>query len=124
MGVAAWAGFGWLWYLQITQHLPDQWRSEVGGIGILLVAFTVLTLAWVRWNRNIYRRRHRRVAPLVVPVSFAHDTQGRQIAAPLRLGQSAGEIVVSLDATRNVKRYELRGATVDAPRRSVAGGHG
>jgi len=85
-----------------------------------LALFTVLTLGWVRWNRNIYRRRHRRKAPLVQAVSFVQDTQGRTIVAPPELRERSGEIVVSLTGPElGVKRYIPRCAVEDEPPREL-----
>lgn len=116
VGGAAWLGFGWLWVVQITQHLPVEWKLELTGIAGTLAAFTVLTLGWVRWNRNIYRRRHRRTAALVQPVSFARDTLGRRITASADLHHRRGEIVISLAGSkRDVKCYTPGRAIDDKP---------
>lgn len=113
-GVASWVGFGWLWVLQVTQHLPSAWALELLGLVGTLLLFTGLTLGWVRWNRNIYRRRHRRTAALVKPVSVAEDTLGRRITASADPYLRRGEITISLvGSERDVKCYAFGGAVDD-----------
>ncbi|MDQ3630490.1 MAG: hypothetical protein M3417_04270 [Actinomycetota bacterium] len=122
-GGAAWVGFGWLWVLQITQHLPPEWEKELIGIAGTLAAFTVLTLGWVRWNRDIYRRRHRRTVALVQPVSFARDTLGRRITASADLRHRRGEIVISLTGSeRDVKCYTAGRAVEGEPAQQIGCG--
>ncbi len=106
-------------------------RDSVG-IVIALVVFSAWMLAWVRWNRNIYKRRHRRRHPLVQEVSFTHDTRGRRIVAPPGTLTRRGETVVWIDPSDEVKHYEsgasdelerdpLAAFARDARRRELAG---
>jgi len=121
VGGASWLGFGWLCVLQITQHLPGEWKMQLTGIAGTLVLFTGLTLGWVSWNRNIYRRRHRRTVAPVQPVSVARDTQGRRITASADHDRRRGEIVISLAGPAlDVKSYAF-GCALDGdslPQRS------
>ncbi len=104
-GAAGWAAFGWLWFSQVAVH-QEGWARDLYGIGGTLVAFTVLSLVWVRWNHSIYGRRHQRRAPMLALVLFAEDTVGRRISALPGLRRRAGEIIVSIDPADKVKHYD------------------
>jgi hypothetical protein len=90
--------------VQVTAH-QEGWALDLYGIGGTFLTFTMLSLVWVKWNRSIYGRRHRRRAATLVLVAFSHDTLGRRISALPGLRRRAGEIVVSIDPADNVKHY-------------------
>ncbi len=105
LGALSWVGFALLWMWQLEVYVPSTWLYSICLIAIILAAWIVLTICWVRWNRNIYARRHRRNTPVRQEVSFDQDTLGRPIKAPGGIRAAEGQIMVSVDGDGN-KRYE------------------
>lgn len=96
-GALGWIAFGGLWLWQLTSNVPDRWLEGVLLIAVILVAWTLFTICWVTWNRNIYRRRHRRGDPVVVEVEVDEDTLGRPVIGARKARDHAGQIVISVD---------------------------
>ena len=111
---AAVGGFGWLllallWLWQVeARHVPSAWPSVVALVGAGAVAFGVLCVVWLRWNRNIYRRRHRRRAAIVAEVQVTADALGRRIVG-LDERRHARHVIVDVDGSARVKHYRAAG---------------
>jgi hypothetical protein len=104
-GVAGWLLFAALWAWQALAGVPSDWRIAILAIGTGLAAAFALCLGWVRWNRGIYRRRHRRTEPIRRTVSFDRDALGRPIdAAPVDWLREAAIVEVEIDSD-DVKSY-------------------
>ena len=128
-GLLGWTVFVGLWVWQLEVYVPDQWLAGIVMIVAVLGAFAVATPAWVAWNRNIYRRRHRRTKPLVMEVAFDEDALGRRIVADPGVRTAPGRIVVEVDETGRAKTYRVaaRGREPEADDRAryrVAGDAG
>jgi hypothetical protein len=104
-GIASWIAFAVLAAWQLTGYVPPHLGLELELIGAWAAAMILFANLWVRWNRRIYRRRHRRTSAVEVDIAFAADALGRTIVAPKDLRDALGEIVVTVAA--GVKRYEL-----------------
>jgi hypothetical protein len=105
-GVAGWAGFAALWVWQIRVFVPHRWFDGVQLIAVLVAAFGLVTPVWVWWNRNIYRRRHRRTAPMVRPVQFERDSLGRRLVISSGVRLNPAEVIVTAGEDGASKRYE------------------
>ena len=105
LGGLSWIGFALLWLWQLEVYVPSTWLYSICLIAIILAVWIVFTIAWVRWNRNIYSRRHRRTSPVRQEVSFYEDTLGRPIKALGGIRAAEGQIIVSVDDDGN-KRYD------------------
>jgi hypothetical protein len=103
-GVAGWVVLVGVWAWQLAVHVPANWLGGVGLIFALLAAWVCFSIAWVEWNRSIYRRRHRRTRPIERELTFTHDALGRPVAAPAGLALLRGQLIVSVDA-EGVKRF-------------------
>ena len=105
LGLAAWAAFLSLWVWQIRDYLPAHWIGGLTMIGVGALVFATLTPLWVRWNRNIYRRRHSRRSPIVHHVAFETDRLGRDLVISPEVHLNPTRITVDLDQTTGTKRY-------------------
>lgn len=105
LGVLSWIGFGLLWMWQLEVYVPSTWLYSICLIAVILAGWIVFTVCWVRWNRNIYSRRHRRTAPVRKEVSFTQDSLGRPISAPGGIRAAEGQIIVDVDDD-GAKTYE------------------
>lgn len=104
-GAASWIALIVLCAWRFGSDAPAHAGSAVLAIGLTGIVFATLGVAWVAWNRNIYRRRHRRTSAIVTPVAFTHDTTGRQIAAAPGIQEASGTIVVDIDPESGRKTY-------------------
>ena len=98
LGGLSWIGFTLLWMWQLEVYVPSTWLYSICLIAIILAAWVVLTICWVRWNRNIYARRHRRTAPVRQEVAFDEDSLGRPIRASSGIRAAEGQIIVRVDS--------------------------
>jgi hypothetical protein len=105
-GVASWLGFAALWTWQILVNVPANWPVDVVVIAGTLALFGVLTPLWVGWNRNIYRRRHRRTTPISHEVDFTRDKLGRRIVA--ERGVALGRRIVPADTMIGANPRRIR----------------
>lgn len=105
IGALGWVIFAGLWVWQLEVFVPSNWLAGLKALGVMLIVFALATPAWVAWNRNIYRRRHRRTTALVREVDFERDALGRTIAADPGVRTASGEIVVEVDGDDRTKRY-------------------
>lgn len=104
LGGAGWSLLGLLWLWQSnTRYIPGDWAIVVAATGAGGLALAALSVAWVRWNQGIYRRRHRRLTPLIAEVQFETDAVGRPIVATPE-AVDGSRIVIRIDAA-GVKRY-------------------
>ena len=114
-GVMGWIGFAALAVWQLGFFAPRNAGAGLAALAACGAALTCVGIGWVRWNRSIYRRRHRRTAPIVVNVGFSHDTLGRPIAAPPGLLEAPGQIFVAVDTATGVKSYRRHRTPAVAP---------
>lgn len=115
LGALSWIGFGALWMWQLEVYVPSTWLYSITLIAIILAAWIAFTVCWVRWNRNIYARRHRRTTPVRQEVSFTEDSLGRPIVAPGGIRAADGQIIVSVDED-GAKRYDPARRPLRLPR--------
>lgn len=95
-------GLLWAWQAE-THDIPANWAIVVAATGAGGIALAALSVAWVRWNQDIYRRRHRRLTPLVADVQFELDAVGRHVVAASDV-LAGSRIVIRIDEA-GVKRY-------------------
>lgn len=105
LGAVSWIGFVLLWMWQLEVYVPSTWLYSICLIAVILAAWVVFTICWVRWNRNIYARRHRRTAPVRQEVAFDEDSLGRPISAASGIRAAEGQIIVSVDEA-GAKTYQ------------------
>ncbi|HWI06493.1 MAG TPA: hypothetical protein VNT54_03125 [Solirubrobacteraceae bacterium] len=116
-GVLGWAGFAALAVWQLGFFVPPQAGDRLAALALCGAALTCIGIGWIRWNRSIYRRRHRRSSPIVMNVDFSHDSLGRPIVAPPGVSEAHGQVFVSVDADNAIKSYRRRRTPVAAPER-------
>jgi hypothetical protein len=104
-GVVGWAVFVVLAGWQLGSYAPRGVSGDLVALAACGAAFTVIGLAWVRWNQSIYRRRHRRTSALVKHVDFSHDALGRRIAAAPGIREATGWICISIEPGSGRKSY-------------------
>jgi multisubunit Na+/H+ antiporter MnhE subunit len=105
VGAGSWLGFAGLWVWQLNVSVPPQWPIALAALAGILVAYSVAVPAWVRWNRSIYRRRHRRTSSVEVPMDFSHDRLGRTVALAPELDLDPSTIVVTVSEDDATKLY-------------------
>jgi hypothetical protein len=115
IGVCAWGAFAALWAWQLNGYLPNQWLDGLFLIAFALVAYAVATPLWVMWNRNIYRRRHNRLAPTICQVSFTTDRLGRQLVIAPAIGRNSNRITIDLDEANGAKHYAAPDPEAEPP---------
>ena len=101
---AGWVGLAALWVWQLRLGVPGRW---VDGPTFVLVVFVIwigLLRSWVGWSRSIYRRRHRRTSPVILPVDFIEDSLGRRVRA--QPGTRTAHTVTVSVTLPGVKVYE------------------
>jgi hypothetical protein len=105
VGGAGWLSLGGLWVWQIRDgHVPADWLPVVSVIAAGAVIFAAASVAWIKWNRNIYGRRHNRLTPIVAGVQFEIDAVGRTIVASDE-DRKADYVVVRIDSAAAEKHY-------------------
>jgi hypothetical protein len=105
VGAAGWLLLGVLWIWQIhAGHVPTNWLPVVSVIAGGGVTFATASVGWIRWNRNIYSRRHNRLTPIVAGIQFEFDAVGRTIVASDE-GRQANHVVVRIDPAAAEKHY-------------------
>jgi hypothetical protein len=105
VGVAGWLLLAGLWVWQVhAGHVPPNWLPVVSVIAGGALTFATASVAWIKWNRNIYSRRHNRLTPIVTDIQFEVDALGRTIVASNE-GRQANHIVVVIDPTADEKHY-------------------
>lgn len=109
VGAGSWLGFAGLWVWQLNVSVPPNWPIALAGLAGVFGAYAVLVPAWVRWNRSIYRRRHRRTSSVQVPVDFGHDMMGRTVAVAPELDLDPPTIVVTVSEDDSTKLYRAEG---------------
>ncbi len=97
----------WLWQFE-ARHVPSTWPSVVALVGAGALAFGAFCVVWLRWNRSIYRRRHRRRAAVVADVQVTADALGRRIVG-LDERRHARHVIVDVDGSARVKHYRAAG---------------
>jgi hypothetical protein len=103
-GGAGWVLLGLLWLWQFeSRAIPRDWALVITAAAGGWLALAALSMIWVRWNQDIYRRRHRRRTPLIAPVQFETDAVGRRIVAAD--GLDGSRIVIRIDRAAALKRY-------------------
>jgi hypothetical protein len=115
VGLAGWVVLAGLWVWQLKVHVPANWLGGVELILALLAVWVCFSIAWVEWNRSIYRRRHRRTRPIERELDFTRDSLGRPVIASPGLASARGQLIVSVDA-EGVKRYRLASEPVGEQR--------
>jgi hypothetical protein len=105
VGAGSWLGFAGLWIWQLNVSVPPQWPLAIAAIVGVFLAYALLVPAWVHWNRSIYRRRHRRTAPVQLPVDFGHDRLGRTVAIAPEVELDPSTVVVTVSADDSTKLY-------------------
>jgi hypothetical protein len=108
-GAGSWLGFAGLWVWQLDVSVPPGWPWAIAALAVVLGAYAVMVPAWVRWNRAIYRRRHRRTSPVQIPVDFSHDMMGRTVAVAPELALYPPMIVVTVSEDDSTKLYRAGG---------------
>jgi hypothetical protein len=104
-GAAGWLLLGGLWIWQIRAgHVPTDWLPVVSVIVGGAVTFATASVGWIKWNRNIYGRRHNRLTPVASGIQFEVDAVGRTIVA-CDEGRQANHVVVRIDAAAAEKHY-------------------
>lgn len=102
-GIGAWALFAgsWVWVLRSQHHSASSDFLLLPGA---VVVTLVLTVAWQRHNRALYRRKGARRAVVEVAEPWTHDRLGRrlQFRGDVR---GAAEVVVHVDA-HGTKTYQ------------------
>lgn len=108
LGALSWIGFALLWVWQLEVYVPSTWMYSICLIAIILAAWIVFTIAWVKWNRNIYARRHRRTTPVRMEVEMAEDSLGRPIVASGGIRAAEGQIFIDVDESDRKRYYRPR----------------
>ena len=108
LGAGSWVAFALIWRWHLVTDVPEDLPRTLLTIGGFLAAFCLATPAWVAWNRNIYKRRHRRTSAIVRPVAFERDWTGRRVVPVRGARHHVGEVVVDLATAGGleVKTYE------------------
>ena len=106
-GAAGWAIFAALWVWQLKVYVPAHWLGGILLLVAIAAAYSLLTPGWVWWNRNIYRRRHRRRSALEREVAMDRDTLGRRLLIAPEVLLNPAVVRVTVDADGTVKRYDV-----------------
>jgi hypothetical protein len=109
VGAGSWLGFAALWAWQLDVNVPPNWPVALAALAAVLAGYAVLVPAWVRWNRAIYRRRHRRTTSVQVPVDFRQDMMGRTVSVAPELDLDPATIVVTVSEDDSTKLYRAGG---------------
>jgi hypothetical protein len=105
VGVLSWAVFAVAWWLVLRRD-PSSWLPDLAVPVVSLVVVTVLTLAWVRHNLGIYRRKGPRRGLPAVDAPWTHDSIGRPLVLPQ---EALTARFVTVDVVDGLKAYEVRG---------------
>jgi hypothetical protein len=96
-----WAGFAWMWWLVAAQ--PWDVQRLVWLIAGSVVLLPLATAAWVRHNREIFRRKGERRSVADVDPGYARDWHGRAVMADWAALATARHVLVTVDGA--CKRY-------------------
>jgi hypothetical protein len=96
-----WAGFGWMWWLVAAQ--PWDVQRLVWLIAGSVVVLPLATAAWVRHNREIFRRKGERRGVAAADLAYRNDWHGRVVQADWAALATARHVLVTVDGT--TKRY-------------------
>jgi hypothetical protein len=99
--IGGWAGFGWMWWLVAGQ--PWDVQRLVWLIAGSLVVLPLATAAWVRHNREIFRRKGERRSVASADLGYSRDWHGRAIQADWAALAGARHVLVAVDG--DLKRY-------------------
>jgi hypothetical protein len=96
---AGWVGFGWAWYVVFYKRTPQQTLEGVIALAIFLLFVVVVTLAWMRHNIVLHRRKGpRSIIPLVTE-DWSHDRIGRPVSADWAAVKEAELVIVEVTAS-------------------------
>lgn len=109
MTLAAWAGFAWAWYVVFYKRTPEQTLRGLLALGIFVVFVLVVTLAWMRHNVALSRRKTPRTQVPHVVEDYGRDHFGRTVRADWASVRVAP--VVSIDYDAETKSYTTGEAT-------------
>jgi hypothetical protein len=104
LGVLSWVVFGVAWWAVLRQD-PRSWLRDLAVPLVALLVVTALTLAWVRHNLGIYRRKGPRRGLPAIAADWTHDSIGRPLLLPA--GLDAARVVV-VDVVDGRKTYEAQ----------------
>lgn len=98
VAVAGWVIFGWLWWRALEYGpTPTHLRGTVIVLLIDLV-IVVVTVMWIVWNKDIYRRKGPRTTVPAVEFAYAVDALGTPVDIRVPLGQGERFIVIDKSA--------------------------
>ena len=109
IGAAGWIGFGWAWYVVFYKRTPDQTLRGLLALLIFLVFVVVITLAWMRHNVALSRRKTPRTQVPYVKEDYSRDHFGRAVHAEWAAVREAGMVTIDYDDAS--KTYVTGGAS-------------
>ena len=110
--LAGWVALAALWAWQLRLGVPSRWLDGPTVLLAVLVGWIGFLRCWVGWSRSIYRRRHRRITPLSLPVDFSQDSLGRKVTLePHTVAAHKVEILVSRPGVKAYEPVETRSET-------------
>jgi hypothetical protein len=97
-----WSLFVWGWY----DVLGQPWDTTALRWLVLgsLVVLPAMTAAWIFHNVGIYRRKGPRTGVRPVDATYAHDWNGRPVAADFTALADASIVVIDIEGERKVYR--------------------
>jgi hypothetical protein len=101
-GALAWLAFAVTWWFVLRRD-PRAWLPDLAVPVVTVVVVTVLTLAWVKHNLRIYRRKGPRRGRPDPGGPWRTDSLGRRLQFA-RSSKTASVVTVSVRG--GVKRYE------------------
>ncbi|NCQ35358.1 hypothetical protein GW813_09885 [bacterium] len=107
--ILLWILFGYYWYIVSGRRLTLATFQALFVLGAVSLLGLLLTVLWVRHNKNIARQNRRSGSRAKVPESMDHDHLGRPVLGPPQVQlQAAGVISIDIDADGN-KVYAAAG---------------
>lgn len=97
-----WVGFVWMWVL-VARRPWESDRLVWLVLGSLLI-LPLLTFAWIRHNRSLYRRKGERRAVTRASPAYDHDWHGRVVEADWAALLRARCIDISVHGNRKLYR--------------------
>ena len=121
-GAVGWLVFLFLAWSQFPAKAPSGWPLLVLALLLLVLLFALGLVAWIWWNRRIYRRRGSRRGRPTLAVDARRDATGRPVRVEVPVGVRAARVI--RDGSR--KRYLPEPVDPAAPteRKEVAAGGG